>query len=454
MNMQTFLSISGLMLLSACAAVPNAKKDIQAIKLPEKWQQAHDFPTQQKTNKTAWWQEIEDDLLKQYLTQAQENNLDIAAAAYRFRQHILASDLTLADRLPKLSAGAAASSSKLLEGGSSTRRYSSNASLSWQVDLFATLAKTQDVKNWLAHASAEDLVHLQNSIIGQTAEQYWQLAGINQQLKLVEYEVTSAQKILQMMQVRYRVGDVAKMQLLESEQHLRAQERIYDNLLHRRTQVRHALSLLLGEVPTESTLPEPFRLPESQLPNLPANMPAQLLDRRADVSAARWRLMADMGNVDIAVRRFFPQLNLNISASASGSRLAQIAQNPMGALGLDVLLPFLNWPTNQLNLKSSELQYQENLLNFKKTVYRALVEVENAFSQRALLQKEAKKTQADFQAALALAQMHKVRHQYGESSLEDYLRTETQRISAEKAVIENRLARYQNFLALQLALGA
>lgn len=440
-----------ILLFSACASVPNTAEDIRAIRLPEKWQQTE--PVSPSPNTLVWWQAIDDDLLKQYLHTAQTHNLDIEAAAYRLRQYAVQNQLAIADRLPRLSASASASSSKPLDEGTSSRRFSSSAGLSWSADIFGTLAKTQDVKQWLAEASAADVQQLKNRTISETAEQYWQLAAINAQLALADDDIQTAQQQLKIMHTRYRVGDVAKMDVLESEQHLRTQERNRDDLQHRRNQTRHALTLLLGKVVDDQTLAEPTRLPEITLPPLPDSLPAQLLDRRADIRAARWRLMADMGNVDVAVRQFFPQINLNISASASGSQLSQIVQNPLGVLSLDALLPFLNWPQNQLNLQVAQWQYQENRTNFKKTLYSALVEVENAFSQQNQLNREAKRSQADLQAAKTLAEIAHVRHQHGDASWQDVLQAQTQYNNAQQAKINNHLARYQNFLTLQLALG-
>lgn len=441
------------LMLTACAAVPNAPQDMAAIPTPNQWQHAQINQTAQALP-NLWWEAFADTQLNALENKALAQNSSILQAAYSLQQSLLQLDLATADMLPSLSASANARASKPLDsGGSVSKSYSSNAGISWQLDLFGKLLKARDISKWTARATAEDRQKVALAITTQVAELYWELGSLNQKIALSEQNLQASQKVTDLVRTKYKLGAAAEMDLLSAERSLRQQQVSIENLRHQRNQVKNALAVLVGEMPESDmvepkTLPQPFRLPE-----LRVEVPSEVLDNRPDIRAARARLMADMATVDMRVRDFFPSFGLNLGVSAGGSALAKIVADPVGSAALNLALPFLNFPDNVLNLKVSQVKYQSDLVGYKNTLYTALSEVENASSQYHQLNQQHKLLQQNLETARRLEKMRKVRYDNGADDLQKWLDAQSETRSAEQSLVDNELSLYKNFLSRYVALG-
>ncbi|MBQ9619590.1 MAG: efflux transporter outer membrane subunit [Neisseriaceae bacterium] len=446
------LTLVCLLALSSCATVPNAVEDIQNIPTPEKWQNA-----QAEEEKVSlpydWWKNFEDPELNRLMAISLNHNKDIQMAAYNLQAALLQLSSATADLFPSInSVGGNASSQKSLEGGSSSRHFGLGGGIGFQVDLFGKLINSRDVKSWLAQASAEDQENVRLAVTTKTADLYWQLAAKNQEIALTTQDVANAQKLFELMQVKYKVGAVAQMDLLTSEQNLHSQQNQLVSLQHQRRALHNALAIFIGES-TEASFQEPTQLPEILPPDLPVNLPDTVLDHRPDIRAARMRLMADMENVNVALRDFFPSINVTGNVSTGGNSLSSIAKNPMGSVGLNLLLPIFNLPDNIIHFKTQKINYQSNLIAYRNTLFSALSEVENAHSeQQQLLEQNTLLTQNRDQAK-KIERMRQVRYEQGADALQDYLNAQNSSRSAERSLLNNRLAIYQNFLTRYVALG-
>ena len=448
---QTVIAFS-LLLLSACAAVPNAKQDMANIALPQAWQQGE--------TKTAdalpalWWEAFGDPKLNEFENKALAQNVSIQQAAFALQQSLLQLNLSTADLLPSLSASAGARASKALESGASTSKsFSSNAGISWQIDLFGKLLKARDVSRWSAKATAEDRQKVALATTTQVAELYWQLGSLNKKIALAEQNLSATEKLTDIVRSKYKHGAASEMDLLSAERSLRQQQSSMAALRHQHNQTHNALAVLVGEMPESDfaepkDLPQPFRLPE-----LAVNVPSEVLDNRPDIRATRDRLMADMATVDLRVRDFFPTFGLNLGVSAGGNQLSKIVADPVGSAALNVALPFLNFPDNVLNLKVSQVKYQSDLAAYKNTLYTALSEVENSLSQYNQLNQQHTLLKQNLETTRRLEKMRQVRYNNGADDLQKLLDAQSDTRQAEQAVVENELALYQNFLTRYVALG-
>lgn len=447
------LLIALTLTLTACAAVPNAVQDMANVPVPDAWQHATASDKTIDNLPNRWWEHFEDAELNRLMDTALEKNSSLQQAAFSLQQSLLQLDLATADLLPSVSASANASRRKPLDGGTVTKGYSSSANLSLPIDLFGKLLKSRDVRKWAAAASAEDKQRIAFGVTTQVAELYWELGSLNKKISLAEQNLAASEKLTDLVRAKYKHGAAAEMDLLSAERSLRNQQSSMAALRHQHNQTRNALAVLIGEMP-ETQINEPKGLPDSfRLPELAVNLPAEVLDNRPDIRAARNRLMSDMATVDVRVRDFFPSFNLNLGVSAGGSELSKIVADPVGSLALNMALPFLNFPDNVLNLKVSQVQYQSDLAGYRNTLYTALSEVENAASQYRQLTEQNALLNKNLQTARRLEKMREVRYKNGADDLQKLLDAQNETRSAEQSLVENELALYKNFLTRYTALG-
>ena len=119
---------------------------------------------------------------------------------------------------------------------------------------------------------------------------------------------------------------------------------------------------------------EPQRVPISALPNIAAGLPAELLGRRPDLQAAELRLRATLAASDAAKARYYPSLSLTGALGTSSKELLNVLSNPVGTLGANLTLPFLNVREMRLNTAIARNQHEEAVVNFRKSLYAALAE--------------------------------------------------------------------------------
>ena len=141
------------------------------------------------------------------------------------------------------------------------------------------------------------------------------------------------------------------------------------------------------------------------------------------------------------------------SVNGSNNSLSRVLSDPVGALALNLALPFLNWNENQLSLKVSKAAYGQAVAEFRQTMYSALGEVENALSARALY--TAKTAQLQQQQALSKKAEHlyEVRYRAGAASLKEWLDAQEDDRQASINALTNRYNAYNNQATLYMALG-
>ncbi|WJF91878.1 efflux transporter outer membrane subunit [Paraburkholderia bonniea] len=404
------------------------------------------------TLQAEWWRSFNDPVLDQLISRMLEVNNDLAAAGIRAYRARLQAGLVDTNLTPTVTVGASGQMSRSLEQHQTSRSSNLNASLSYELDLWGKLAAQRDAAAWEAHASAEDREATRLTLIGTTAGVYWQLGYLNQQIALGEANIADAQRTLELVQARYAAGAVSGLDLAQAEQNVSSQRAAQTQWLQQREQNRNALALLFNQ-PPQARAAEPSTLAVTALPPVQPGLPADLLSRRPDLQAAESRLRATLANVAVTRRSLYPSFTLTGSLGTASDTLVRVLQNPVAAVGLGLALPFIQWNTAQLNLKVSQSQYDEALVNFRQRLYGALAEVEDTLSARAQLQAEAQQrtltlAQASRAQALAL-----VRFRAGATGVQPWIDMQQSVRNAQSAQLSNQLNRLNNQMKLYQALG-
>ena len=240
-----------------------------------------------------WWQAFEDAELDALGRRAAAGNQDIRAAAARVAaaRAILAAQRSRLYPNVGLSGGVARS-----DGGrndSPATRYSLGADASWEVDLWGRVGRAVELSQADLAASVADEAAMRLSIQATLVQTYLQLRGVERRSILLDGSVAIAQRLLELSQVRYESGVVARADVLQAQTQLANVETQRSELRLGRAQLEHALGLLLGLAPAEFAIAPTAELPPT--PALPSLLPAQVLARRPDIAAARHRVVAAAG---------------------------------------------------------------------------------------------------------------------------------------------------------------
>jgi NodT family efflux transporter outer membrane factor (OMF) lipoprotein len=168
---------------------------------------------------------------------------------------------------------------------------------------------------------------------------------------------------------------------------------------------RHRLAALSGQAPQALDGAAPV-LASLQLALPPASLGADLLGRRADVVAARWRVEAAAQGVAAARADFYPDINLNaaVGLNALGlDRLLQLGSRQL-SVGPALRLPLFDGGALRAQLQGRAAEADAAVAAYNGAVLAAAQEVADAASAlRSLAQQQAEQAQAQAAAADALA---------------------------------------------------
>jgi NodT family efflux transporter outer membrane factor (OMF) lipoprotein len=380
-------------------------------------------------------------------------NADRAAAAIRVRRATLQARLAANALLPVASGNLTAGVSRPLSGSvrQTTKTASSTLGLAWEIDLFGRLDDRRDVARFEALATAEDRDAVTLSLIGTTASLHWQIAFANERIALAGQSLAYALRTRDLIEAQHQAGAVSSLERREVEQTVATQQAAMSQLVQIRTQARDALLVLLdGSAPPN---PEPQQLSSAALPDVGVGIPAELLRRRPDLRAAELRLRGTLAGADAVKASYYPTLSLTGGLGGSSTALLDLLANPVATLGAGLSLPFLNAREMRFNTAIARTQYEEGALSFRKSLYTALSEVENALSARTQLgvQYEAYSRARD--AAVEAEGIYERRYRTGLVPLRTWLDAQERRRSADLALAGNHLDRLQNHVTLIQALG-
>src|SRR5262249_9309728 len=145
---------------------------------------------------------------------------------------------------------------------------------------------------------------------------------------------------------------------------------------------------------------------------------------------------------------FYPAITLTGSVGTASTELAQVVQNPVGTLAATLTLPFVQINQARFAIGIARTQYEQAVIVFRKTLLQALYEVDDALSARAQLAEQGAQIEHALEAAKTVEHLYEVRYQAGAVALRFWLDAQESRRQAEVAVVNNRLARIQNYVAL------
>jgi len=162
---------------------------------------------------------------------------------------------------------------------------------------------------------------------------------------------------------------------------------------------RHQLGALLGAGPDVALGIEPALRPYSDALVLPANLPADLIARRPDLAAQRFRAEAAAAQIGVAKADFLPNVNLAAFAGLGATSLNGLhllgAGSGVAGVGPAVHLPIFDAGALRANLRGRYGDYDAAVEQYNQTLIDALTQVaDQVASMRAVQQQLADQANA------------------------------------------------------------
>jgi len=218
---------------------------------------------------------------------------------------------------------------------------------------------------------------------------------------------------------------------------------------------RNALAALAGAGPDRGLKIARPSAPTLADFGLPADLKADLIGRRPDVVAARWRAEAAQKDIREAKAEFYPDINLSAYIGQQSLHVDQLLKDgsTFGAIGPALSLPILDGGRLRANLRGAQADRDDAVAAYDAAITEALHQVADAaVSERALGQRlaESRAALASYEGAYKVARL---RYEGGLSTYQSVLLAEDAEIEQRRVVSDLESRAFQLDVALVRALG-
>jgi len=454
--LQPRLALAALPLLLVACATGNGYRAPE-IALPASFQHARATPAAAAIQ-LDWWNVYADPELDRLLRRVGEANAELAQAEARWRQALAQVDAARALALPQVGAGASATRS----GGSAaaganagTRQlYAAGVDLSWSPDVWGRVALSRQAATAGAEAQAALVDAARLALQLAAAQGYVRLRALDAQLALQAQADVAYARSLQVTQLQYEAGLVARADVIQAETQLQSLRTQVFIITRQRALEANALALLAGATPTEY----PIAVRDSALPAVPAvpaALPGELLRRRPDLAAAERALAAAHARLGVAQRAWLPDLTLSASGTLQASSLARLLDAParVWSLGPQLAATLFDGGARRADEATFLAAYDEQAAAWRGGVLLAVRETEDALAQLATLAEQELQQQQLVSLANENERVVGYRYEAGEISFLEVATAQNLALSARRAALDVQADRLAASMALVAALG-
>jgi len=340
-------------------------------------------------------------------------------------------------------------------GGHTTSYDLQAGTTAWEIDLFGRIRSLSHsaFDQYLASDAAARATRL--TLVANIADAWLKLGADRSLLLIAQDTEKSAQTSVDLTQARLNGGVAPRTDLRQAQTVLATAQADRARQQTLVAQDVNALQLLIGAPVADAQLPATIEDADGSLSELPAGLDSAILLRRPDVVEAEYQLRAANARIGAARAAFFPRVSLTAIAGLASAGLSSLFSG--GAFTWTVApsatLPIFDGGANAGNLAYSKAQRDASLAAYQKSIQTAFREVSDALARRGTIDAEAAADELNLTAAQDTLTLGTARYRQG---IDPYLSTlvaQRDYYSARQTMVNIRLVRAQNLVALYQTLG-
>jgi NodT family efflux transporter outer membrane factor (OMF) lipoprotein len=420
-----------------------------------------------------WWEIYQDPQLNQLEERIAANNQTLRQA---LETYLAARDQITVARAafyPTLSAGPSASREKISANGpsfsagkpTSYSDFQLTGQASWEPDFWGRIRRTVEAARSSAQASAADAANIDLSLHAEMAADYFQLCGLDAQLRLFAATIADLQDQLDLTQRRLAGGIGTEADVAQAKTQLETVRAQLIDLGVARAQYEHAIGTLANANLSEFKIPfSPLVLSPSQspvqsqalsLPKVPVGVPSQLLERRPDIAAAERRAQAANAQIGIAVSAYYPTITLGGTGGFESMNAGTLIQGPSALWSLGAQASELLFDAGKRHAltDSARHSYEAQAAAYKAVILAAFNDVEDQLSGLRILEQESTVEQRAVASAQHSYDISNQRYKGGVTSYLEVLTAEAALLQNQRTTISIQTRQFVSSVGLVRSLG-
>jgi multidrug efflux system outer membrane protein len=359
------------------------------------------------TADTLWWKQFQDPVLEQLIDEALQHNTNIQIAAANVEQAAAFLTQTRSQLFPTVGYGAGAQRERTREPAFASlipnypnpaSAYQAALQASWEIDLWGRIRRQSEAAyaNVLATDEARRGVIL--SLVAQVANSYLQLRGLDAQLDVAKKTLQTYKESVDLFTLQFQYGQVSMMNVAQAQSQYETAAAQIPLIESQIAQTQSSLAVLIGRDP--GPILRGKSVYDLQLPQVPAGVPSQLLERRPDLNQAEQQLIAANAQIGAAKALYFPTISLTGAYGNASADLSKLFSGPAKVWSYAGSLagPIFTFGAVSGQVAQAEGQQNAALLNYQLSIRNAFADVDNA-----LIANQKLKEQLDAQIKLVAA---------------------------------------------------
>jgi NodT family efflux transporter outer membrane factor (OMF) lipoprotein len=467
--MNRIMRIAALVLASlvtACASIPTdrpAAAITNAASLAAEGTLASATVAADTWPATDWWRQFGDSQLDQLIREALAGSPTLRVATARTREALARAGVASAARFPQVNGSLTGTRERFSENGLLPPPFAGSwstlseldATLSWELDLWGKNRNIEASARDEAHATAIDADAARLALSTTIAHAYIQLERAYLQLDVAAATLSQRQEIFTLTRDRNLAGIDSRLELKQAESALPAAREQIVALQEIIQLTRNQLAALLGQGPDRGgAIARPGAHALATVV-IPSRLPADLLGRRPDIVAQRWRIEAAQHDVRSAKAEFYPNINLSaiVGFQNLGPGTLLTAANREIGVGPALTLPIFDAGRRRANLAAKDASYDVAVEQYNQALADALRDVADqlaSFRSVDAQRIEQQQAMATTQEAYDLAVL---RYREGVGNYLQVLTTETELLAQRRLDVELRARSLDLSVGLLRALG-
>jgi multidrug efflux system outer membrane protein len=341
-----------------------------------------------------WFEVFEDEVLQELIRIALAQNYDLRDAIARVEAARANVAITRSDQFPHFGIGGAVPSLDLPREGifpiptpsgvTDERTFGAvffNLS-SFEIDIWGRLRRATEAARAQLLASDWNRKTVITTLISDVATAYFNLLEFDMELSIAKSTLATRQESLRLIRIQQQGGVATRLDVRQAEQLVYTASESIFTAERQIEQTENQISLLLGRNPGSITR---TRLLTEQpiAPEVPAGLPAMLLERRPDIQAAEQNLVSANANIGVAKAAYFPQITLT---GGFGYQSAALSSLFSSATRSWLFVPLLTQPIFQggrivSGVELAEAQQRSALAQYEKAIQSGFRDVSDALVQ-------------------------------------------------------------------------
>ncbi len=349
-----------------------------AGELPETYSLYSDAPVAP----TPWWESVGSKELNRLIDEAMSGSFTLKEAYARLEQSRSLAVQVGAGLYPDLTATGIAETSRRKTGSGSVRSFGDESYAiglggSYELDLWGRVRSQREAALLDVSSSWADLQTATVTLTAEVAGRWVRIISRELQKQLLEKQLENNQIFLDLIELRFRKAMVSALDVYQQQQVVENVRAKIPLVVADAQLLRHDLAVLLGRPPRADLSLKQVLLPDvGPLPSI--GLPVDLLTNRPDVRAAGTRLESARWQVAAAQANRLPAIRLTAGARYGQSDIDLLFDTWTLNLAANLTAPILDGGRRAAEVDRTRAKADENLWAYRKTVLRAVKEVEDA----------------------------------------------------------------------------